>query len=755
MGESAPFPSELMYTEFGVLNATATIREAMRAMEEWPRAKVRAIVERNEGGKFYYYLYVADELYARLRRSFKLAGWERMQLREALELHEYDSLEKVDARKRIPVHVRGPAVVIKGKQVVGYLVKTDLPPSRAESQISVSPLDIPQSGTLKGDWNVELLSTTPPPDEPRASILDPVRAPKRSPMKKRAKPPGRGNGGAAASMTYVPHSRDVDDTLDTADAGDDGDDTLAKSGPGSPPSGNEPATDTKDFKAYPRLDILKEGKQPKTVNPGDELKVTAGFRVDRDASVSGTGAIGVKDVKKGETCLLHFFLKGLALADGGPFASSEQPHWELPLDPTATVPEFGVTVLDDATEVECKVEYYVRGVLAGIAFRKLDLAGTGIKTPKANPCKFNLEEAEPVDLTVSVTHRQDGHIEFVFSGPAVGAEPVRSPGKSDFPNSLKVARDLYETLKGFDFRASESRDALNGIGQVIQQLLPDDFFSYLRAAQALSKTAGRTVPTLLLLSDEAYIPWELTLFEDPDALFDEEAPPYLGAQTIMGRWIPRDYIRMPPAAVCDIRKFQVFASSYSAPGANQRELKEALEERRKLLAEYQDWNAESYDAKRADLNKVKEDKTEGKVVHFAVHGLSDPVGNRQQIILEDARIPANTLIGAYRCGQTPRFSFVFMNACQVGIPGEVLGEVGGFPGELVRGGAYGVIAPLWDVHDDVAQDCAMAFYKAVFKEGKSVAEALRERRATYKKSDSTTPVAYVFYGHPGLKLRKA
>jgi CHAT domain-containing protein len=118
-------------------------------------------------------------------------------------------------------------------------------------------------------------------------------------------------------------------------------------------------------------------------------------------------------------------------------------------------------------------------------------------------------------------------------------------------------------------------------------------------------------------------------------------------------------------------------------------------------------------------------------------------------------VSALTVIGAYRCGQTPRFSFVFMNACQVGIPGEVLGEVGGFPGELVRGGAYGVIAPLWDVHDDVAQDCAMAFYKAVFKEGKSVAEALRETRATYKSDSSTTPVAYVFYGHPSLKLRKA
>jgi hypothetical protein len=737
MGDGAPLPSDLMYTKFGVLHATDTIREAMRAMEEWRREQVRAVVEQNEGGKLHYYLYVADELYTRLQR-FTRPGWERMRLSEVLELHEYDSVEQIQARKPMPADLRGPAVVIKGKKMVGYLVETDLPKSRGGSQTSLPPFEIPLSGTLKGDWDTHDMSTVPRDEPGTTKSYEPGQKAKKSGSKRRAKPPDRGNRGAAASMTYVPRSRSL---------GPNG-------GPSSPPAEQEPAAGTKDFKAYPRLDILKEGKPPKTVKPGDELKITAGFRMDMDAAISETGAIAVRDVQEGDTCLLHFFLKGLALTPPSQFENSERPHWELPLEPTATVPEFGVTVLDGASEVECKVEYYVRGVLGGIARRKLDLAGTGIRTPRANPCKFNLAEAEPVDLTVSITHSRDGHLEFVFSGAAVGAQPVRCAAKSDMPDSLELARDLYDTLKGIDFRDTAARDTLDAVGQRIQQLLPDDFFVYLREAQALPKPPGRTVPTLLLLSDEAYIPWELTHFEDPGALFDENAPPYLGAQTIMGRWIPRDYIRMPPAAVCEVRKFQVFASTYVASAIRQRELKAAVEEQEKLLAEYADWNPEAYQARESDFNKVKADRTEGKAVHFAVHGVSNPAANRQELILEDARVSPLSVIGAYHCGQTPRFSFVFMNACQVGIPGKVIGEVGGFPGELVRGGAYGVIAPLWDVHDDVAQDCAMAFYKAVFKEGKSVAEALRERRATYK-CDSTTPVAYVFYGHPGLKLRKA
>jgi hypothetical protein len=521
------------------------------------------------------------------------------------------------------------------------------------------------------------------------------------------------------------------------------------------PAEGPPAQTTKDFKAYPRLDIHRDGKQPKSVKPGDLLTIVAGFREELDAAVSETGAINVRDVRAGETCLLHFFLKGLALALPSQFSHPEQPHWELALEPTATVPEFAVNVLDDASEVECKVEYYVRGVLAGIARRKIELAGVaaGGKTRKANPCKFDLEDAEPVDLTISVTHSLDGQLEFIFSGPAVGGDPARYFAKSGMPDSLELARDLYATLKDIDFRDSAARDALDSIGQTIQRKLPDEFFLYLYQAHELPKPAGRTLPTVLLLTDEAYIPWELTLFADADNLFDPNAPPYLGAQTIMGRWIPRDYIRMPPAAVCDVHKFQVVASPFTQNSTRQRELLAAVEEQKQLVAEYADWHPEPYQARKSDLEKVKGDRTAGKAVHFAVHGLSDPAGNRQQLILEDARIAATTLIGAYQCGQTPRFAFVFMNACQVGIPGKMLGEVGGFPGELVGGGAYGVIAPLWDVHDDVARACAIAFYKAVFRDGKSVAEALRERRATYT-SESTTPVAYVYYGHPALRLRK-
>ena len=73
---------------------------------------------------------------------------------------------------------------------------------------------------------------------------------------------------------------------------------------------------------------------------------------------------------------------------------------------------------------------------------------------------------------------------------------------------------------------------------------------------------------------------------------------------------------------------------------------------------------------------------------------------------------------------------------------------------LVRGGTVGFVAPLWDVHDDVARAAAESFYQDTFTSGRSVGEALQARRKAYD-DDSTTPLAYIYYGHPALRLNRA
>jgi hypothetical protein len=104
---------------------------------------------------------------------------------------------------------------------------------------------------------------------------------------------------------------------------------------------------------------------------------------------------------------------------------------------------------------------------------------------------------------------------------------------------------------------------------------------------------------------------------------------------------------------------------------------------------------------------------------------------------------------------------IFLNACMIGIGGEMLGNMGGFPGNCLKGGFGGVLGALWEANDEVARAIAMHFWERVMppdgRAGEPVAEVLRDIRATYAAQVSPrvpTYLAYVYYGHPRLRLRR-
>jgi len=123
--------------------------------------------------------------------------------------------------------------------------------------------------------------------------------------------------------------------------------------------------------------------------------------------------------------------------------------------------------------------------------------------------------------------------------------------------------------------------------------------------------------------------------------------------------------------------------------------------------------------------------------------------------LDGAVLTPYRLAGECEPGQVPRFALVFLNACQVGTAGADLGRMAGFPGALARGGVSGFIAPLWEVQDHVARDTAAAFYRFALDQAQEVGEAWRTLRARTPAGGSITPWAYVFYGHPCLRLDRA
>jgi len=489
------------------------------------------------------------------------------------------------------------------------------------------------------------------------------------------------------------------------------------------------------FDAYPSLDA------PDQVAPDETFQVTVGFRADVDPDLLESQPIHIENPPPEAKFLIMLVVDGLKVLDGN--------HRPLSLSMEAKV-TFTCQPKPGVSYATVSVHFIYDEQMVGMAKRGIAVgAGAGATPPqqpaaKPNPCRMSLPSAENrPDLQVTIT-QSGGQLQWTFVAPKPKIQ--LGPIATELADAREFAGDLISELRKQNYKGFFAAQTLENKGQDIADIMPPEFFDALRQVHASVKR----MPTLLLLTEETYVPWELALLDEP---LDANLPPFLAAQTIMGRWLLHEKVAFPPPTAIEVKRVTAVAAKYGL-GTDMKELKEAIAERAMLVDQH---GAQPLEATQADLVKViSGEKTAGHLIHFAVHGLSDPDANDQALLLADKnKLTPGALIGRYKCGQTPLFSFVFLNACQVGTAGSSLGQAAGFPGDVIRGGAMGFIAPLWEVHDEVAYAFAEEFYKSTLKgEHKRVAEVLQAERCKYDRNDSTTPVAYVYYGHPALRLQK-
>jgi CHAT domain-containing protein len=140
-------------------------------------------------------------------------------------------------------------------------------------------------------------------------------------------------------------------------------------------------------------------------------------------------------------------------------------------------------------------------------------------------------------------------------------------------------------------------------------------------------------------------------------------------------------------------------------------------------------------------------------MHFAVHGIYDPTGTEDGLVLTDGHVLDPLQVKGSTFSRAP---FVFLNACQVGSGNKILGDYAGLANAFLYSGAAGVVAPLWSVQDTIAKDLALNFYAKAFG-GAGVGEVLRSQRAQFIKSDdpiSATYLAYQYFGHPEMRIKR-
>ncbi|WP_181009913.1 CHAT domain-containing protein [Ornithinimicrobium sufpigmenti] len=392
-------------------------------------------------------------------------------------------------------------------------------------------------------------------------------------------------------------------------------------------------------------------------------------------------------------------------------------------------------------------------------------------------------DTNQADLTVTILSQQGRpELHWLFQSPHDVARPDYQVETSlPVANAQAFAEQLMAqlpALKGSGLLGN----TLRGLGLRVSQVLPIEFWRLLAAVwEKVQAEQANRVPTLMLVTREPFVPWELAWVEGDqhvpaaclpggrrsDGSVAAEPNQQLGVLWSVGRWIDPEPQSLgpalpvsPPDAVVDATTMAVVVGDYNVTGIA--DLPAAVEEANHLILSY---DAVPVDIEEDQVLRLLNDLlTRGEtpyrpaVVHMAAHGKVGLTAQQHTgIVLRDKRVVDPASIEGSKLGRASR-PFVFLNACQVGTASIVLSSYGGLASAFLVSGCRGFLAPLWNVDDDVARDISLTFYEQTLDEGIPVGEAVRRIRETFRADTETTasatPMAYVFYGHPNLVLRR-
>lgn len=250
------------------------------------------------------------------------------------------------------------------------------------------------------------------------------------------------------------------------------------------------------------------------------------------------------------------------------------------------------------------------------------------------------------------------------------------------------------------------------------------------------------IKTLLITSDEPWIPWEMVKpyrYDANNARLDE---PFLCEQFNVARWLsgPGPADRVPVSNVRPVAPLTVNLPSVQAELGYLQNIEQL---RAGLFA----------DPPYNDRNRVIDLWENGSfsVLHFAAHGAFDAqMPDNSGIGLTGGPLRPSDLFG--RFGGPRSRPLVFINACHGARAEYAFTGLGGWADRLVRQSRVGAfIGAAWEVNDRLALLFAETFYKALLHDGKPLGESFRIARATIRDADSanSTWLAYVLYADPG------
>ncbi len=531
------------------------------------------------------------------------------------------------------------------------------------------------------------------------------------------------------------------------------------------PLGVPAATDIGDFRAFAAVGA------PESVAGGTEFTLSVGFSLDGVAA----DEIVLPDAPPVIDFDVQIIGIGFTFPDGVRRSLSVNRIDPTTATTTFTVRASKVTATTDGTLV---VAFARDGIACGRSLRVVQIRPSTRRSNKkvvqpANGLVAEATKGQAPDLTVHIVVGAGSEVQWRFLTPHVEVvlptDDVVRPLTQD--SARAFAQDMLQRLQikeGTEWLAYHVR----GMCQEITKVVPAEFWAALESVWRVC-ARKQQVPTLLLITDDPFVPWELAWLSDDNvdvtllpAAFDGAS---LASVWHVGRWIETtvhsrykpDRPAWPPADAIDMAGMVVVTGGYAEDAKGG--LPQATEESKEIAERYQAVQL-SDDAGMLQVldNRVLDASgaaMQPSVVHFAMHGRGDDVSRPLDVHLAPASgrgvDPLDLADAAMSEKSRP---LVFLNACQVAESGISLSGYSGLPEAFLTGGCRACIAPLWTVDDTVAHRFAVEFYRRTIDDGVPVGQALTELRQwfdTEAGAGTVTPLAYVYYGHPGLKLTAA
>jgi hypothetical protein len=283
-------------------------------------------------------------------------------------------------------------------------------------------------------------------------------------------------------------------------------------------------------------------------------------------------------------------------------------------------------------------------------------------------------------------------------------------------------------------------------GHLLDELFPERL-------QDLLWQHRQHIQSILVISTEPFIPWEIVHLKDPKQPYLPDEVCFLG-QLGLVRWL-YDAGSLPPTTLTlhrDRCRYLIphypDKSGYHLPQAEQ-EIP-FLQQTFQATAIAPHPNAAIAALKAADFD----------LLHFAGHGETEPGSSTAKLLLEGlatnkpyvpSDLSATTVSQHCRFKATNTRPLILLNACQVGRSGYALTGISGFAPAFLKGGAGAFIGSLWSVGDRPARIFSETLYVSLLA-GSNLAAATRAAREQSKNAGDATWLAYVVYGHPHLQV---